>query len=694
MGNATTHFTVKLESIPLGPHVCYADPQRGAHTRSLPARQESLFLRDTEYVIERKRRSGHISVRIRIWQLPMISSDTPINNPKDDQFGIDAFSQAIAKSIEKLPAPDGTVLAITGPWGSGKSSAVNLIHHHLKVLEAQGSLRTIVFNPWWYSDEQILTRAFFQHLYAGLGNALSVRSRKIILSLGKKLLSGPLISSVAGYFTFGLAGKLLEQASSSAADMIKVDRTIEEDFQELAGELEKQKKRFLIIIDDIDRLTPDQSLLVFRLVKSVGRLPNVIYLLAFDREFAERVLAERFPAERHFLEKIVQAAFEVPFPDPSILHDALLKRVLEIAPHPENDDGVRFRNIVSDVVAPLIKLPRDLVRFMGVLNVSWAAVGEEVDLADLLAIESLRLYRFPVYQAIRSHKGMLCGSGSGVSRSRDQKVIYDETFLISAKDDRDRDFLRTALRRLFPRLDSVWANVHHSSSEPIWRSKRQICSPEHFSSYFRLALGTDVIPRKVLDGLIVNIGDGEHIKSFFRDHSKITRADGRSDVPIVLDDLMGSSERIPTEALPVFLSALFEIADEIDLERDDEKGGWAHGTNELRINWLINALVRDRLPQTQRSKLLRNALEKASLGWSVVLTSRIRTEHWPRSHEQRTLPDLCLVDRETALEITATTLQQLRSAAESGQLIQLRHQRWSRLSEQIFRVDKWSLCRG
>ena len=24
----------------------------------------------------------------------------------------------------------------------------------------------------------------------------------------------------------------------------------------------------------------------------------------------------------------------------------------------------------------------------------------------------------------------------------------------------------------------------------------------------------------------------------------------------------------------------------------------------------------------------------------------------------------------------------------------IKHQRWSRLSEQIFRIDKWSLCRG
>jgi predicted KAP-like P-loop ATPase len=116
----------------------------------------------------------------------MISSDSPIADPKDDQFGIDDFAKAIAKAIDRLPAPDGTVVALTGPWGSGKSSAVNLIKHHLKAIEDNGELKILVFNPWWYSDEPTLTRAFFQHLYAGLGGNISRSGRKLILSLGKK----------------------------------------------------------------------------------------------------------------------------------------------------------------------------------------------------------------------------------------------------------------------------------------------------------------------------------------------------------------------------------------------------------------------------------------------------------------------------------------------------------------------------
>jgi predicted KAP-like P-loop ATPase len=259
----------------------------------------------------------------------------------------------------------------------------------------------------------VYTRSFFQHLYAGLGLATSERARSVILTLSKKLLgAGSLISTTVNYFTFGLGGKFAEDAASAAAEFIKADRTVEEDFQVLADELQRQDLKFLIVIDDIDRLTPEQTLLVFRLVKSVGRLPKVIYLLVFDRDLAEMLLAERYPTERHFLEKIVQAVFEVPLPDAELLQEALLKEIIDLTGHPQDQDGVRFRNVLTDVVNPLIALPRDLSRFIGNFGVSWAAIGREVDAADLVAIEALRLFRLPVYQAIRSNKGMLCGASS------------------------------------------------------------------------------------------------------------------------------------------------------------------------------------------------------------------------------------------------------------------------------------------
>lgn len=601
----------------------------------------------------------------------MISNDTPIERPEDDLFGIDQFSKNIAKAIENLAAPEGTVIALTGAWGSGKSSAVNLIRHHLKSVEGQAKLEVIAFNPWWYSDEQTLTRAFFQHLYAGLGQAKSERARGVLLKLAKTLLStGPLFSAPVNLLTFGFGGSLAEKAAATAADMIKVDRTAEEAYLDLSEELRDQNTRFLVIIDDIDRLTPDQALLVFRLVKSIGRLPNMTYLLVFDRDFAERVLTQQYPAERHFLEKIVQASFEIPPPDADILHDALLRSVISLVGQQQQCDQTRFRNVLIDAVNPLIALPRDLVRYVGNTSVAWAAIGKEVDLADLLAIEALRLFKFPVYQAIRSHKILLCGTGDAGHRHRQDEAYYDAVLLNSVSDPTEKDQLRKALRRLFPRLDSVWGNISYNSSARIWQAERRICDPTHFASYFNMALNKDVLPRKVLDTLFAHIHDPNYIKRFFLEKVATQRADGRTEVPIVLDELTASSNRIPSDAIDTFLEALFEIADQLDVPQDEQA---AFEGNDLRLHWLLNPLVRDRLSQKERSSLFRRVLDRCSLGWAVSLISRIHNEHHPTQNESPNSPEERLTDEQTAQVLQTALVQRLREASQMGALMRLRH---------------------
>ncbi len=59
-------------------------------------------------------------------------NDQPIQIPSEDRFGIDPFARTLASSILKMKSPQGSVIALNGPWGSGKSSAVNLIKHHLE----------------------------------------------------------------------------------------------------------------------------------------------------------------------------------------------------------------------------------------------------------------------------------------------------------------------------------------------------------------------------------------------------------------------------------------------------------------------------------------------------------------------------------------------------------------------------------
>lgn len=81
------------------------------------------------------------------------------------------------------------------------------------------------------------------------------------------------------------------------------------------------------------------------------------------------------------------------------LRQQLLEIVGEICGSPNQKDGVRFMNIFYDVVAPEIKMPRDLIQLGNSLAVTWPAVGNDVDRADFIGVEVLRVLRPNVYRA-------------------------------------------------------------------------------------------------------------------------------------------------------------------------------------------------------------------------------------------------------------------------------------------------------
>jgi hypothetical protein len=116
-----------------------------------------------------------------------LSNDSPIMSPPEDRFGLDPFASAIASSIAEMSAPSGMVLAINGKWGSGKSSAINLVKYHLRVHIEKQNIKVVNFNPWWFAGEDALTLAFLQELNKAIGPSLPSRLRNSLATLGRSV---------------------------------------------------------------------------------------------------------------------------------------------------------------------------------------------------------------------------------------------------------------------------------------------------------------------------------------------------------------------------------------------------------------------------------------------------------------------------------------------------------------------------
>lgn len=598
-------------------------------------------------------------------------NDQPISIPAEDRFGIDPFARALATSIRKLHAPLGPVLALNGPWGSGKSSAVNLVRHHLSDAVNADELAIIDFTCWWFRGEEALALAFFRELYAGLSPSLGDKIKKALPKLGARLLrAGSALGSAADAAGAGGAGAAAGGVLEWLSGLIEQDESVEALHRELSAALAGQKKRYLVVIDDIDRLSPDEALLIFRLVKSVGRLPNVLYLLVYDRLLAERIVSERYPSEGgpHYLEKIVQAAFELPEPTATDVQQHLSSLIEAICGTPKEADIVRFMNIFHEGVAPAMRTPRDVMRLANSLAVTWPVVGSEVNTADFLALEVLRLLHPSTYRAIRQNKDLMCHGARANGQNRDAVSKQYDDLLFGADAPPANSRLRRALMRLFPSLESAWSNMNYGDGfGRQWAMERRVCSATHFDSYFRFAIGDDVLTRAEIDEFVQRAADQDYVAKTLRHAVTVERKTGGTKAAVLLDEINTHAERIPKESVLALLTALFAIADEIDVEADAARG-FSFGNNELRLHWLMRNLILDRTTLDERSALLLTACATASLGWLADLTRSAWNDYHPAEGKAPEPAERCLTTEVDAGSLRTMLLEKIEAAAKDGSL--------------------------
>jgi predicted KAP-like P-loop ATPase len=88
---------------------------------------------------------------LRIW------ADRPVTDPNDDRFGFVPYADAFALLINDRGTSTPLTVAISGPWGSGKTSLAKLLESRLKVeqywrLDWRKPPISCWFNAWAHSD--------------------------------------------------------------------------------------------------------------------------------------------------------------------------------------------------------------------------------------------------------------------------------------------------------------------------------------------------------------------------------------------------------------------------------------------------------------------------------------------------------------------------------------------------------------
>ena len=329
-------------------------------------------------------------------------SDEPITSKHQDRFGRAPYAARIAETIARRLDPSSIVIGLFGPWGDGKTSVLKMMEESL---DQHGQVVTIRFNPWHFPSEDALLRGFFATLAEALGKepAFKEKAAALLESYGG-ILSVISVALPGVEINPGEAAKQIgESLSKVSLDKLK---------DQIDALLGQSGKRLVILIDDIDRLDRQETHAIFKLVKLSASFKYTCYVLAFDDEVVAAALGERYgaggqEAGRAFLEKIIQVPLHLPPADQMSLREIAFEGV----EHALNQAGIVldqrqidvFTRHFVDGLEPKLETPRVAKLYTNALMFALPLVKGEVNIAEFMLVEGLRVLYPKLHAAIRDN---------------------------------------------------------------------------------------------------------------------------------------------------------------------------------------------------------------------------------------------------------------------------------------------------
>lgn len=416
-----------------------------------------------------------------------VRGDNPIKRSDEDTLGRATVAASFAKGVMELDAAEGVVVGVLGRWGSGKTSFVNLARAQFE----RSGATVLDFNPWMFSGTPQLVDAFFTELSSQL------KLRPDLAQVGEGLEEYGDAFSGLGWLPF--VGTWIERGRVATDIIGKALKNRKEGVggrrRKLEDALRGLARPIVVVLDDIDRLSTNEIREVFKLVRLTASFPNIVYLVAFDRARVEGALGEEGIPGRDYLEKILQVAIDLPnVPDQVLARqvlvaiDAALKGIESPGPFDEH----AWPDIFAEIIRPLIRTMRDVRRYTVSIRSTIASLGGNVALADVLALEAVRIFLPDVFARLH---GAIEGLTSTTDRRHENPELKTSIDVLVGAAGEKAEVVRDLIRRLFPAGSRHLPQGSHFGSDwrPRWLRERRVAHDDILRLYLERAAGEDFL---------------------------------------------------------------------------------------------------------------------------------------------------------------------------------------------------------
>ena len=393
--------------------------------------------------------------------------DKAIECMEEDAFDLVEEAEKIAKEIRARNRAKTSSIAITAPWGGGKSSFLNLIRKQIN----EDEFEIVSFVPRDSKSVQTIQEDFFSMVACVLAKYDS-RCSHIIKDY---MASLQLIDNRT----------IVERVFSIYRiwDKDSLKDTIKESFADL-------KKRVLVIIDDFDRLSKEEILEVLKLIDGNAAFTNLIFLTAYDKEQVNRVLGDTYQTpDACFVDKFFDVEFAIPF-RPYIYIAKYIEETLYKQLNASDRKGESIKRVITkhtSIFKEYIPTLRDAKRYINQVLLDFKQIYGEVVVRDFLLLQLVK-YRYPeLYKGIFKLKYLEIG---GKHPLFGNDIFYLKTDKNLEKDNgKEVSKILSILKLLFPQILDESSNDAakidlYEDNENDKNTYRRICERKSFYNYF------------------------------------------------------------------------------------------------------------------------------------------------------------------------------------------------------------------
>ena len=339
-----------------------------------------------------------------------VLGDHPLEaeNYTEDSFGL---ARRLGPAFDIIRHPDTKTplaVAIYGPWGSGKTSAMRVMEGMAETWNKEGKpgpkqekikLRPVWFYPWKYHTREDVWRGLVSEVILSCIDVRRASAKTVATALVDfgRFLGRTFVDTV-------MAPKLKAGVEGAGAEvnLAEIKNAVVDNFREVAhpekpylNEFEDALKRWvkrscgtrsrmIVFIDDLDRCLPDVALEVLEALKLYLNIPRLVFVLGVDKGVIESLVEQHYKGlgleenqSANYLAKMFQVEVTLGASGPEI------KDFLEMT-----ISGVRFdaaelesdhREVFASVVGSLAgRNPREIKRLVSsavMLGAGWALSG-------------------------------------------------------------------------------------------------------------------------------------------------------------------------------------------------------------------------------------------------------------------------------------------------------------------------------